>query len=131
MVLRIVVPPYVGEVILTPADGRGQAPPTDALTRLAQVRRAACRETGRECAGRPCVPGRAGPAACPGPCCAVPTPGPGRPVTGRSGAHRPGLVGARPGHRPARLVRRHVPAGGPPTVGRGPRRRRLPRDDPP
>src|SRR4051794_39339100 len=98
MVLRIVVPPYVGEVILTPADGRGQAPPTDALTRLAQVRRAACRETGRECAGRPCVPGRAGSAACPGPCCAAPTPGPGRPVTGpaRSSPAWPGGSSTRP-----------------------------------
>ena len=92
---------------------------------------AACRETGRECAGRPCVPGRAGPAACPGPCCAGPPPRPGRQAAGRPGAHRPGLVGARPGHRPARLVRRHVPAGGAPAVGRGARRRRLPRDDPP
>ena len=87
---------------------------------MAQVRRRICRETGRECAGRPCVPGRAGPAACPGPCCAGPPPRPGRQAAGRPGAHRPGLVGARPDHRQARLVRRHVPAGGPPPSAEAP-----------
>ena len=103
----------------------------DAVTRMAQVRRPTCRETGRECAGRPCVPGRAGPAACPGPRCAAPPPRPGTPGCGpaRSSPAWPGGSSTRP---PA-STSGPTPCSGwwASTVGRGARRRRLPRDDPP